>query len=94
VVDGESEVRTEGGVPIANPDGAAIVGERIRTIVEGATFTDDSGAPLRRVTVSIGIAAFPEHAVNVDDLVAAADRALYAAKGSGKNRVVVSEAEV
>ncbi len=40
------------------------------------------------ITVSIGVAVLPEHAVNVCDLVQRADHALYAAKNNGRNRVV------
>ncbi|MFW5452152.1 EAL and GGDEF domain-containing protein [Thioalkalivibrio sulfidiphilus] len=38
-----------------------------------------------RLTASIGIALFPEHGDNVEDLVAHADTAMYQAKGNGKN---------
>lgn len=37
------------------------------------------------VTTSVGIALFPEHGDNPDDLVVAADQAMYQAKGSGRN---------
>lgn len=43
--------------------------------------------PPARITVSVGVASFPLHAVSMDDLVDAADRAVYQAKGRGKNRV-------
>jgi diguanylate cyclase (GGDEF)-like protein len=48
--------------------------------------------PLGRVTLSAGVAAFPEHAASGAELVARADEALYAAKESGRNRVAVSRA--
>ncbi len=44
-----------------------------------------------RVTVSIGIASFPLHAGSRKELFEAADRALYASKGGGRNRVTVAE---
>ncbi len=47
--------------------------------------------PARAVTLSLGVAAFPEHGANALDLMRAADRALYRAKESGRNRVVVAE---
>jgi diguanylate cyclase (GGDEF)-like protein len=43
------------------------------------------------VTLSLGVAAFPDHARNAEDLVTAADAALYAAKDAGRDRVVVSD---
>jgi diguanylate cyclase (GGDEF)-like protein len=41
------------------------------------------------VAVSIGVASFPDMAAEMDDLVARADAALYAAKRAGKDRVEV-----
>jgi diguanylate cyclase len=40
--------------------------------------------------VSIGIAIFPHHASNVDDLISMADGAMYAAKKAGKNQLVIA----
>ena len=40
------------------------------------------------VTVSIGVASFPEHGTQVDQLISMVDDALYAAKNSGRNRIV------
>jgi diguanylate cyclase (GGDEF)-like protein len=47
-----------------------------------------------RVSVSIGVAAYPEHACDPDGLIEVSDRALYAAKGAGRNRVTVAVAGV
>jgi diguanylate cyclase (GGDEF)-like protein len=47
-----------------------------------------------RITVSIGWAACPENATSAANLVIAADKALYEAKRSGKNRVVESAAQL
>ncbi len=41
------------------------------------------------ITASIGIAVFPQHAANMKDLLSAADQALYTAKKTGRNRVVL-----
>jgi len=43
------------------------------------------------VTVSVGVASFPEHASETETLVKAADDAMYVSKRSEKNEVVVSE---
>jgi len=50
-----------------------------------------NGAPLNHITASIGVAAVPLHVARGDMLVAAADTALYQAKGQGRNRVVLSD---
>ena len=47
--------------------------------------------PLGRVTASFGIAVFPDHAQDTDDLLRVADTALYAAKGAGRNRIVIGQ---
>ena len=41
------------------------------------------------LTFSVGVAGFPDHAVDIGSLIAEADRALYAAKSAGKNRGVI-----
>jgi diguanylate cyclase (GGDEF)-like protein/PAS domain S-box-containing protein len=45
---------------------------------------------LPTVTLSCGVAAFPEHGSTAEDLLKAADTALYEAKGGGRNQVVVA----
>ncbi len=42
-----------------------------------------------RVTVSIGVASYPEQATNAAELFERADQALYVAKGNGRNRTIV-----
>jgi diguanylate cyclase (GGDEF)-like protein len=65
---------------------------RAEQIREGVSRLDASGPerPLGAVTVSIGVAAFPEHGKTLGTLLGAADAALYAAKSAGRNRVVVA----
>jgi diguanylate cyclase (GGDEF)-like protein len=61
--------------------------------VESLTVLADRGGPITRVTTSQGIAAFPEHANDLQTLSARADEALYAAKAAGRNRVQVAGAD-
>jgi diguanylate cyclase (GGDEF)-like protein len=77
-------------LPETHKGGAAVTAERLRACVEKHDFDPE----IPRVTVSIGIAAFPEDGTERDTLVSAADAALYAAKKSGRNRVVAYSAEV
>jgi diguanylate cyclase (GGDEF)-like protein len=73
-------------LPGTDLDGAARLAERARSAFEARTILAPDGTHIH-VTVSLGVAAFPEAAVG-EGLVAAADGALYEAKRAGKNRVV------
>lgn len=55
---------------------------------------DHGGTPLPGVTLSAGIALYPDHGATPDAVVRAADAALYAAKRAGRDRAVVAEAEL
>ena len=50
----------------------------------------DQGRSLGQVSISVGVSAFPAHGSSADLLIRAADAALYEAKRSGRNRVVVA----
>jgi diguanylate cyclase (GGDEF)-like protein/PAS domain S-box-containing protein len=52
------------------------------------------GQVLESVTVSLGVAMFPEHGATGRDVLRAADDAMYRAKAQGRNRVVVAEGRV
>jgi len=52
------------------------------------------GRVLASVTVSVGVAMFPEHGVTGRDVLRAADHAMYRAKTQGRNRVLVAEGRV
>ena len=66
-------------------ESAEVVAERIRIGI-AAQFAGEVGLPT--VTASLGVAAFPSNAIDVEALIAAADQALYAAKEAGRNCVV------
>jgi diguanylate cyclase (GGDEF)-like protein len=74
-------------LPQTMKNDAQMIGERIRRKVESNEFlTDGEGSPVK-VTVSLGIASFPENGRTSKDLIAKVDQALYLAKGKGKNLV-------
>ncbi len=66
-------------------DAAARIGEFIRSRLETQPI-DFEGQPVR-VTTSVGLATFPEHAESCEELIAGADAALYQAKINGRNRL-------
>lgn len=72
-------------------DGAAPRLEQLRSQVQGLRL-HYATQPLPEVTVSIGLAAFPEHALDGQGLIEAADAALYRAKAGGRNCVCIAAA--
>jgi len=61
--------------------------ERIRQVVEGYPFAGQEVQPSGNLTISGGVAAFPDHGEGADDLIQRADEALYRAKDQGRNKV-------
>jgi len=69
-------------------DAAVTFAERLREIVAGHTFSLPDGKTITR-TISCGVAAWPHPGVtDQEELLRAADDALYVAKETGRNRVV------
>ena len=77
-------------LPETPTDGAKVVADKILAVIRHRPFVEDEqgGVPL---TVSIGVAAFPEDAATADELVRAADLAMYRAKEAGRDRVETAE---
>ena len=67
-------------------NGAALVAERVREAV--ALRETNTGSATLKVTISLGVAEFPTDDASFWEVVHHADEALYAAKHSGRNRVV------
>src|SRR5438270_440952 len=74
-------------LPETQTDRAMAVADKLRRVVQDFQFP---GVP-RPVTISLGVADFPTHSTNRDELVRAADSALYVAKVNGRNRIETAE---
>lgn len=82
-------------LPETDLEGARATAERIRASVAGVPMVAERGADGRvelRVTASLGVAGFPAHGRTAEELLRSADRAMYAAKAAGRDRVEVAEA--
>lgn len=73
-------------LPETDPSGAYVVAEKIRRSV--ADMVIDSGGQQIRTSLSIGVVSYPEDGQTADELMIAADEAMYSSKRLGKNKVV------
>ena len=69
---------------------ALVVAERIRASIAEHLFTTTTGTSIGNITVTIGLASFPEDALEKTELIDRADKGLYQGKTSGKNRICVA----
>jgi diguanylate cyclase (GGDEF)-like protein len=76
-------------LPQTTKQEAVVIGERLRGEVERFYIPHEEQLPLGKMTISIGLATYPEDARQVKSLIDAADKALYRAKDAGKNRMVL-----
>lgn len=65
-------------------------GELLREAAQGMHVTS-SGQTLGPVNISLGLALFPQHGHTAEELIQAADAALYRAKQAGRNRLMIAE---
>jgi diguanylate cyclase (GGDEF)-like protein len=73
--------------------GGLKVAERIRRAIEDHRFLSREGARVR-VTASIGLASYPEHAQGKQDIIDLADRAMYRGKRSSRNVVYMASKDL
>jgi diguanylate cyclase (GGDEF)-like protein len=74
-------------MPATPKKNAAVMGEKLRRYIENYPFPGRENQPLKKVTVSVGIATFPEDGAERPELVERADGAMYRAKKLGRNSV-------
>jgi diguanylate cyclase (GGDEF)-like protein len=79
-------------LPDTGSEGAAAVGDRVRERLGVHPFLEGNGLKLR-LTASVGVATLPDVAASAEELVRAADMAMYQVKESGKNGVRIAQAE-
>jgi diguanylate cyclase (GGDEF)-like protein len=74
-------------LPHTNAAQAAAAAEKIRNLLATHAFPFREKQPLGLVSVSGGVAAYPQHGLDAAGLLHAADEALYEAKRAGRNKV-------
>jgi diguanylate cyclase (GGDEF)-like protein/PAS domain S-box-containing protein len=77
-------------LPETDAEQAMVFAERLRTKIESELYPGGETQPLGKVTVSIGIASFPEHGETSEKILAAADSAVYLAKQAGRNQAKIA----
>ncbi len=75
-------------LPDTNSKHAHIIANRICTLIRNETFHGAEKQPMKRLTISAGVATFPQDAGQDKVLTDRADKALYIAKEQGRDRVV------
>jgi diguanylate cyclase (GGDEF)-like protein len=78
-------------LPETDRAGALAFAEKIRAAIAAYAYPHRERQPLGCISISGGVAAFPEDGRELEPLIAAADRALYRCKHAGRNRVGAAE---
>jgi diguanylate cyclase (GGDEF)-like protein len=76
-------------LPETGAQACLLVAERIRLAVERMVIPSGTEKPLPQLTVSVGIAVYPEHGQGLEEILQAADKALYESKRAGRNRTTL-----
>jgi two-component system, cell cycle response regulator len=76
-------------LPDTGSEGAAAVGDRVRERVADQAFLAGEGLEIH-LTVSVGVATLPDVAASAEELIKAADGAMYRVKESGKDGVFIA----
>jgi len=76
-------------LPQTDKVGAYLAAERLREGVEKQVFPGAETQPQKKITISIGLASYPEHGQTDEEILNHADKSLYFAKESGRNRTIM-----
>jgi diguanylate cyclase (GGDEF)-like protein len=77
-------------LPETGPEGAFAVGERVRQRIAAHSFLGADGLDIH-LTASVGVATLPDVAATPEELMQAADMAMYRVKQSGKNGIQAAQ---
>jgi len=72
-------------LPQTDKKEAFMIAERLRFDIEKHKFLQEEVLPKKKLTVSLGLASFPEDGASSTELIRSSDKSLYAAKSKGKN---------
>jgi diguanylate cyclase (GGDEF)-like protein len=81
-------------LPDTGANACQVVAERIRNAVAHMNMPQVKEKPLPNITVSLGIAVYPEHGGTLEEMFQASDRALYESKRAGRNCATLYVAEM
>lgn len=81
-------------LPDTGAKACQVVAERIRNAVAHMNMPQVNEKPLPNITVSLGIAVYPDHGATLEEMLQASDRALYESKRAGRNRATLYVAEI
>jgi len=76
-------------LPSTDLDGARRVGDNLVTRVRESTFAGEDQQPAGLLTITFGLAVFPDDGEDAARLIEAADQAMYEGKSTGKDRLIV-----
>ena len=78
-------------LPETDAAGGLAFAEKIRSTIAAHDYPHREAQPLGCVSISGGVASYPRDGADIDALISAADKALYRAKHSGRNRVLATD---
>ena len=76
-------------LPGTDKKSAKIVAEKLRRLVERSPFPMEKKLPKGRVTMSVGVASYPQDTKDEEAFIRLSDKALYKAKKKGRNRTIL-----
>lgn len=74
-------------LPETTKEQTVLIAERLRSLIEWYRFPKEETQPGGKITISVGVAGYPEDGEKPEEILWAADSALYRAKQEGRNRV-------